>query len=422
MGKASFVEEEMGKKPGAEGDAPALPKPSWSALKSYEFDTWYCSEPTAQYQVLFWVNVFCIIVLMILFTITGSLADMHGMEFFFEMVWMSTGQLFDGMGGSPDGELWGTRFVGLVNTFMGMFVFGLVCAFVEDAINSQMDSLRRGKRQVLEDGFDLIIGWNPRMLPLVRQIILANESESNCCLVILAEKDKPEMDDFFMNEIPLEDRKTTKIVTRQGSPIETFNLKKVSATMASSITILSPDPHKPDESDAQVTRIMLALTGKMGVPGEDGIQGHVVVELCDIDNKAYVYLAIPEEKEYIKDQYVKPMVAHDITGKLMIQCALQPGLSRAFSHILAFEYNEFYFQKFEQLQRRRFADVCFMFEDAVPFGIHLAEPVMLKTRDGEPDAGRMVKIMINPPGDQLLDENDEIIVIAEDNDSSKLAS
>merc|ERR1712023_436484 len=55
---------------------------------------------------------------------------------------MSWGQLFDGVGGSPDGELWGTRAVGLVNTFMGMFVFGLVCAFVEDAINAKLESPR----------------------------------------------------------------------------------------------------------------------------------------------------------------------------------------------------------------------------------------------------------------------------------------
>merc|ERR1711970_1183199 len=170
-------------------------------------------EPTAQYQVLFWVNIFCIVVLMILFTITGSLADLHGFEWFAECLWMSTGQLFDGIGGSPDGGLWGTRAVGLVNTFMGMFVFGLVCAFVEDAINSKLESLRRGKRQVLEDGFDLIIGWNPRILPLIKQLILANASEKNCCVVILAEKDKPEMDEILANEYPIEDRMTTKIVT-----------------------------------------------------------------------------------------------------------------------------------------------------------------------------------------------------------------
>jgi len=354
---------------------------------------------------------------MFLFTITGSLADQEGLNFWLEMLWMSWGQLFDGVGGSPDGELWGTRAVGLVNTFMGMFVFGLVCAFVEDAINSKLESLRRGKTKVLEEGFDLIIGWNPRILPLVQQLILANESDGGGCVVILSEMDKPEMDDFWMGEIGIEDRMGTKIITRQGQAIEAFNLNKVSAKQASSITILSPHPHLANESDAAVTRIMLALTGKLGVPGDDGIQGHVVVELCDIDNQPYVALAIADEK--VKAQYVKPMVGHDITGRLMIQCALEPGLSRVFAHILAFEYNEFYFKNFPALSRRRFADVCFMFEDAVPFGIHLKTPVLVKQK-GDEDPGREAKILINPPGDHLMDAEDEIIVIAEDDDSFQI--
>lgn len=111
------------------------------------------------------------------------------------------------------------------------------------------------------------------------------------------------------------------------------------------------------------------------------------------------------------------MVSHDLTGRLMIQCALQPGLARVFAHILAFSDNEFYFKCFPSLSRRRFADVCFLLDDAIPFGIHLKNPLILKTKEG--DAGRLVKIMINPPGDQTLDPEDEIIVIAEDDDSFK---
>lgn len=412
------------------GKADAMPPPppvNKGDQMSYDFDTWYCSEPTAQYQVLFWVNVFCIIVLMILFTITGSLADLSGFDWFAECLWMSTGQLFDGIGGSPDGGLWGTRFVGLVNTFMGMFVFGLVCAFIEDAINSKLESLRRGKTKVLEDGFNLIIGWNGRILPLVQQLILAAESDGGGCVVILSEMDKPEMDDFWMNEIPVSERMGTKIVTRQGEAIQDGQLEKCSARNAKSVVVLAPMTHEPDESDAQVIRIMLALTGKLGTPGTaEGIQGHVVAELCDMDNMPYAKLATPQYQAYtttdgermtgkeIQDKYVKVLVGHDLTGRLMIQCALQPGLARVFSHILAFEYNEFYFKCFPELQRRRFADVCFMFEDAVPFGIHFREPQIQEDADGKE---QRVKIWINPHGDTVLEAEDEIIVIAEDNDS-----
>jgi len=415
----------MGKGAGDDELPPPPPVP-WGDQKSYDFDTWYCSEPTAQYQVLFWVNIFCIVVLMILFTITGSLADLHGFEWFAECLWMSTGQLFDGIGGSPDGGLWGTRAVGLVNTFMGMFVFGLVCAFIEDAINSKLDSLRRGKTKVLESGFNLIIGWNGRILPLVQQLILAAESDGGGCVVILSDMDKPEMDDFWQSEIPVGDRMGTKIVTRQGEAIEAFQLEKCSAKVAKSVVVLAPAVHESDESDAQVIRVMLALTGKLGTPGVDGIQGHVVCELCDIDNLEYAKLATPHHASYttaegeimtgkeIQDAYVKTVVGHDLTGRLMIQSCLQPGLARVFAHLLAFEYNEFYFKCFPELQRRRFADVCFMFQDAVPFGIHFKEPQIQEDAEGNE---RRVKIWINPHGDTVLEAEDEIIVIAEDNDS-----
>jgi hypothetical protein len=43
--------------------------------------------------------------------------------------------------------------------------------------------------------------------------------------------------------------------------------------------------------------------------------GHIVVELCDIDNAEMVKL--------IGEGNVELMVAHDIIGRLMIQCARQ---------------------------------------------------------------------------------------------------
>jgi len=402
----------------AESDSKMPPPPApptFMMIQSYKFDTWYCSEPTAQYQVLAWVNVFCVVLLMFLFTITGSLADRSGFDFWAEMAWMSWGQLFDGVGGSPDGELWGTRAVGLVNTFMGMFVFGLVCAFVEDAINCKMEALRRGKTKVLEEGFDLIIGWNARILPLVSQLCLANESDGGGAVVILAEMDKPEMDDFWMSEISIEDRLGTKIITREGDSITPLNLNKVSAKQASSIVILSPAPHMADESDAAVTRTMLALTGALGEVGEDGITGHVVLSLCDIDNLPYCSLAVKDRKK--NDTYIKPVVAHDLTGRLMIQCAMEPGLSRIFAHILAFEYNEFYFKNFPELGGRRFADVCFMFEDAVPFGVFFGTP---QVDPADPD--KLIKLVINPPGDYYMEADDMVIVIAEDDDSFEPAN
>ena len=53
-----------------------------------------------------------------------------------------------------------------------------------------------------------------------------------------------------------------------------------------------------------------------------------------------------------------PVVAHDIIGRLMIQCARQPGLAFVFSHIFQFDGNEIYIKEWPQLVGRHFEQVC----------------------------------------------------------------
>jgi hypothetical protein len=384
------------------------PPVAWADQKAYDFDNWYVSDPNAQVICLLYVNVFCVILLSILFGLTGTLADRTGLDFILEMMWLSWGQL-SGTGGSPDGWLWSTRFIGVLNAFMGMFVFSLICAFIEEAINGIQEGLRKGKSRVLDEGFSLVIGFSDRILPLVMQLCLANESDGGGIIVVLADMDKEEMDGFFQNEISASDRFGSRIVTRSGKPIDKFSLKKVNAMAARSIVCLSVE-FDADEADAQACRTVLQLTG--GLTDEGGLSGHVVVELRDVDNEDIVRLGIGNRDEAWTN--IKPVVANDLTGRLMIQCALQPGLARVFTHILAFAGNEFYFKEWPDLVRRRFADVCFMFDDAVPIGVRFAVETKVVDDNGVVET---ITLQVNPPGDYVIDDGDQIIVIAEDNDT-----
>lgn len=60
---------------------------------------------------------------------------------------------------------------------------------------------------------------------------------------------------------------------------------------------------------------MLSLTGV-----KEGLDGHVVVEISDLDNEPLVKL--------VGGELVETVVAHDVIGRLMIQCARQPGLAQ----------------------------------------------------------------------------------------------
>lgn len=53
---------------------------------------------------------------------------------------------------------------------------------------------------------------------------------------------------------------------------------------------------------------------------KEGLRGHVVVELSDVDNEQLVKL--------VGGELVETVVAHDVIGRLMIQCARQPGLAQ----------------------------------------------------------------------------------------------
>lgn len=53
---------------------------------------------------------------------------------------------------------------------------------------------------------------------------------------------------------------------------------------------------------------------------KEGLKGHVVVEMSDLDNEPLVKL--------VGGDLIETVVAHDVIGRLMIQCALQPGLAQ----------------------------------------------------------------------------------------------
>lgn len=69
------------------------------------------------------------------------------------------------------------------------------------------------------------------------------------------------------------------------------------------------------QSDARALRTVLSLTGV-----KKGLRGHIVVELSDLDNEVLVKL--------VGGDLVETVVAHDVIGRLMIQCARQPGLAQ----------------------------------------------------------------------------------------------
>ncbi|BAT86729.1 hypothetical protein LR48_Vigan01g127700 [Vigna angularis] len=346
---------------------------------AYMVDVFFSIYPYAKLLALLFATLFLIgFGGLALYAVTGGS--------FAEALWHSWTYVADS-GNHAETEGTGQRIVSVSISSGGMLIFAMMLGLVSDAISEKVDSLRKGKSEVIEKNHILILGWSDKLGSLLKQLAIANKSVGGGVIVVLAEKEKEEME---MDIAKLEfDFMGTSVICRSGSPLILADLKKVSVSKARAIIVLASDENA-DQSDARALRVVLSLTGV-----REGLGGHVVVEMSDLDNEPLVKL--------VGGELIETVVAHDVIGRLMIQCALQPGLAQIWEDILGFENAEFYIKRWPQLDGLFFKDVLISFPDAIPCGVKVAA-----------DGG---KIIINPDDSYVLRDGDEVLVIAEDDDT-----
>lgn len=106
----------------------------------------------------------------------------------------------------------------------------------------------------------------------------------------------------------------------------------------------------------------------------------------------------------------RAQVAHDLIGRIMIQCARYRGLTKVIHELLGFEGEEFYAMEWPELVGRTFLDVQLSgFDHATPVGIVLAH-------------SNRVVVNPQPAAETIIQRGDKIIVIAEDNDTYRPVS
>ncbi|CAL5195113.1 unnamed protein product [Lathyrus oleraceus] len=357
---------------------------SLNKLIAYRVDVFLSVYPYAKPLVLLFATLLLILI--------GGLA-LFGVtsDDLVHCLWLSWTYVADS-GNHANSEGIGPRLVAVSISFGGMLIFAMMLGLVSDGISEKFDSLRKGKSEVVEQNHTLILGWSDKLGSLLNQLSIANESLGGGTVAVMAERDKEEMElDIAKMEF---DFKGTSVICRSGSPLILADLRKVSVSKARSIIVLAEDGNA-DQSDARALRTVLSLTGV-----KEGLRGHIVVELSDLDNEVLVKL--------VGGDLVETVVAHDVIGRLMIQCARQPGLAQIWEDILGFENCEFYIKRWSQLDGMQFEDVLISFPTAIPCGIKVA------SYGG--------KIILNPDDSYVMQEGDEVLVIAEDDDTYAPAS
>ena len=113
---------------------------------------------------------------------------------FGEAMWESLMRTLDsGTMGGDTGS--GFRAVMLFVTLGGIFVVSALIGVLNNGIESQMERLRKGRSHVLESNHTLVLGWSAQIFTILNELMTANENQPNARIVILADKDKVDMED-----------------------------------------------------------------------------------------------------------------------------------------------------------------------------------------------------------------------------------
>ena len=352
----------------------------------YYFEQTISSGPTSLIKWLALISLFAVLLLGLLILVFGISSDPESTKGlgFLEGSWQSLMATLDSgtMGGD---EGWLFRIVRFAATILGIFIISVLIGSISSGIDQKIDDLKRGRSKVLEENHTLILGWSEKIFSILSELAIANANQKKPSIVILSEKDKVEAEEEIQSKV--DDLKNLKIVVRMGNPLDLNDVEIVNPNGAKSIIVLSAENSL---SDMHVIKTVLGLTKS---PNRKSEPYNIVAEIKDEENMEAAVLVGNHEAIYI--------LSTDIISRVAAQTSLQTGLSIVYSELLCFDGDEIYFKREDLLTGKTYRDALFTYNTSAVIGLF--------TSDGT--------VLINPPGDHIIHENDEIIAISEDDDT-----
>ena len=364
-------------------------KPTLRQRFRYQFDNLMSRGTPAMIGVLFVLSLAVVMVAGAIITLAGLTQDGSERISFGEATWESLMRTLDsGTMGGDTGT--GFRTVMLFVTLGGIFIVSALIGVLNNAIEGQMERLRKGRSRVIESNHTVVLGWSAQVFTVLDELMTANENQPHARIVVLAEKDKVAMEDEIRDRVKV--RGKTRIVCRSGNPIDPNDLEIVSPHTAKSIIVLPPENSDPD---TDVIKTVLAITNS---PHRQAKPYHIVTQIRRADNLSI--LRIVGERDIVQTVFTEEIIA-----RVVAQTSRQSGLSIVYTELMNFGGDEIYFKHEPALAGKTYGESLLLYEDSCVLG--------LRRTDGA--------ILFNPQMDTRIESGDQVIAVSADDDTIRLA-
>jgi voltage-gated potassium channel Kch len=364
-------------------------KPTLRQRLRYHFDNLMSRGMPAMIGMLFALSIAIVIVAGLALFLTGFAPEGGNELSFPEAAWLSLMRTLDpGTMGGDTGT--GFRLVMLFVTLGGIFIVSALIGVLNNAIEGQIERLRKGRSRVLESKHTVVLGWSAQIFTVLDELMTANENQPRARIVVLADRDKVEMEDEIRDRVEVRGR--TRIICRSGNPIDPNDLEIVSPHTAKAIIVLPPENSDPD---TDVIKTVLAITNS---PHRHAKPYHVVTQIRKSENLGI--LRIVGERDDVQTVFTEEIIA-----RVVAQTSRQSGLSVVYTELMNFGGDEIYFKDEPALTGKTFGEALLAFEDSCLLG--------LRKSDGA--------ILLNPGMDTRIESGDRIIALSADDDTIRFS-
>ncbi|HYP19635.1 MAG TPA: NAD-binding protein [Chloroflexia bacterium] len=363
-------------------------KVTYAQRLRYGFDNLMAKGPIAMIGMLALLSLIAVLIFAIVTMLVPGFGPAEGPNGFIESFWRSLLRTLDPgtMGGDQGGWPFLLSMLGV--TLVGLFVVSTLIGVLSSGIDAKLDELRKGRSQVLENNHTLILGWSNQVFTILSELAIANANQKNPRVVILADQDKVEMEAAISEKVP--NLGKTRVICRNGNPIDLDHLEIVNPQGARSIIVLSPDSEDPD---SEVIKTVLAITNN---PNRRAEPYHIVAEIHSPKNMQAAKLVGGAETQLID--------VGDTISRLVVQTCRQSGLSVVYTELLDFDGDEIYTTGEPGLVGKTFGEALFAYRKSALIGLRGADGV----------------VHLNPPMDTVIAQGDRVIVVTEDDDTAKI--
>ena len=205
--------------------------------------------------------------------------------------------------------------------FFGLASFALILALIEQVVLEILESQVTVGSKVYEQGHYCLIGWGEsardigQCTRIVKEICASQRHRNGTTIAVLvANREKLEMESIFRQTVPEEQRYGSRLVFRQGSPLDPSSLDIVSFKTARSVIICGDYSRSIRDSDSQVLRCAVLMDEAISK-----IKGEKPYIVAEVQSRAGVELL-----QYACSPSVKPISTTLINTKRTVRLLRHP--------------------------------------------------------------------------------------------------